>query len=384
MGWAMAVWLDISASYLLLLSLVSYRHARSADDRGRALRTLVLVPAHNEERVIETCVRSLNAQSTQPSQPTVVVIADNCSDGTAESARRAGATVWERSAEHARGKGHALAWALKKAARELPQHEVIGIVDADCVALPTLCAGWSRAISQGAAAAQADYRISNPSASAAAARRWAGFALRHRVRGLAKERLKLSCGLYGTGMAFSAETLRKLPWLSFSVTEDAEYHARIVGQGERVAFLASTAVESPAPTSEAEAQIQQMRWESGNLAVARGSLPALAWAGVRHRDARRLHLAFEQLVPPQSILTLALLFTGTVAVAAHQRRLVRAVIFGGLAQAGHVVIGLRAAQAPRVVWLALASAPVLMARKLSQFARIGARRGPRDWIKTPR
>jgi hypothetical protein len=260
----------------------------------------------------------------------------------------------------------------------------VGVVDADCVAQPNLSLAWSDAIRGGAAAAQADYRISNPDDSAAAARRWAGFALRHQIRGAAKDRLGLSCGLYGTGMAFSVATLSKIPWSSFSVTEDTEYHARIVESGGRVAFVGSTVVESPAPLSEAEAQTQQLRWESGNLEIASKTVPRLLTTGIANRDPRLLHLAFEQLVPPQSLMASGLLATAVAGGVLKQRRLARAGAAGVIAEAAYVIVGLAAAKAPRSVWVSLTTAPVLIARKLTQFALISAGRGPSEWVKTER
>jgi len=194
----------------------------------------------------------------------------------------------------------------------------------------------------------------------------------------------MSCGLYGTGMAFSVNTLRRTPWRSFSITEDAEYHVRIVESGGRVAFVAHTAVESPAPASDAEAQIQQMRWESGNVGLAGRTVPRLLFEGIRKHDVRRLHLACEQLVPPQSILAAGLISVGVGGAALRQRRLAASGAVAVIAQTGYVVIGLKAAGAPRSVWLSLVAAPLLIARKLAQFALIGAGRGPRSWVKTQR
>src|SRR5688572_16332434 len=50
-------------------------------------RLLFLVPAHNEELLITTCVRSLRELRYPPDRVSVVVIADNCRDQTAARAR---------------------------------------------------------------------------------------------------------------------------------------------------------------------------------------------------------------------------------------------------------------------------------------------------------
>ena len=60
---------------------------------GFVPRTAIVVPAHNEEGVIAETVRGLVAAAPGAS---VVVIADNCTDGTAASAREEGAHVLVR------------------------------------------------------------------------------------------------------------------------------------------------------------------------------------------------------------------------------------------------------------------------------------------------
>ncbi|WP_193313027.1 glycosyltransferase [Georgenia subflava] len=53
----------------------------------------IIIPAHNEERVLPRLLEALEAGGTSPME--VVVVANGCTDGTAEVARRAGTTVIE-------------------------------------------------------------------------------------------------------------------------------------------------------------------------------------------------------------------------------------------------------------------------------------------------
>ncbi len=79
---------------------------------GERPKLIFLVPAHDEELLIERCVKSLVTQDYPQDSYTVAVIADNCTDKTAARAREFGATVLERHDTSARGKHHAIAWAL--------------------------------------------------------------------------------------------------------------------------------------------------------------------------------------------------------------------------------------------------------------------------------
>lgn len=385
---ACSMWAAAANTYLLALLAAAAGAGRSrrpgVASFGADLHLVVLVPAHDEEAGVASTVRALLLQDHPADRREVVVIADNCTDETAARAREAGATVWERRDAAQRGKGPALAWAIERTWAAWPDVDAIAVVDADCIASPRLLSGIARELATGADAVQADYVVDRPELSGAAARRWAGFALMHRVRGAGKDALGLSCGLFGTGMAFRSDLLRALPWTSFSVTEDAEYHIRIVESGRRVVFLAGESVLSPMPDSEAAAHEQQMRWESGNAALARRTVPGLVAGGLRRRDPQRLHTGLAQLVPPQSLLAVLTIAAGALGLLGRDRRAITAAVCTGAAQAIYVVGGLGVARAPAPVWISLLSAPLLVGRKIRQAMTIGAGRGSTEWVRTAR
>lgn len=101
----------------------------------------VVVPAHNEARLLPGCLAALRAAS-QPLAPTpvhLVVVADACADRTAELASRAGATVLEISARNvgaARAAG--MRAALRAAGRLSPPAGVwLATTDADTIVPPS-------------------------------------------------------------------------------------------------------------------------------------------------------------------------------------------------------------------------------------------------------
>ncbi len=97
-------------------------------------RLAFVVPAHNEAANIETTVDNLVAACRTDGQAEVWVIADNCSDDTAERARAAGAQVLERHNEDQRGKGFALAYAFARIPETAGQWLIV--VDADSTLEP--------------------------------------------------------------------------------------------------------------------------------------------------------------------------------------------------------------------------------------------------------
>jgi len=371
----------VNAYLLVLLGAAARGRRLPAPDApaGPQLRFAILVPARDEEASILGTLLSLRELDYPADYVEIVVVADNCGDSTADVARAAGATVWERRGGEG-GKGAALAWGL---ARIEPDVDAVVIVDADCAAAPNLLSVVDERLRAGASAVQVAYGVANPGASPVAALRHASFVLVNGVRPLGKATLGLSAGLFGTGMAFSRELLARRPWTARSLTEDQEQHLALVAGGERVAFAPHTSVVSPMPTSLHGARSQQMRWDAGRPALIRTWTPCLLRAGVRRRDAVQLHAALEPFVPPQSLL-LALNvagWLGTMRAGSAVRGLAAANVAG---QVGFVLGGLAVMRAPAPVWRALAFAPALAAWKLGLLARLWLGRGPTGWVRTER
>lgn len=379
-------WGLASTAYLLgLLLAAAFLEAELESDGPREAsvpRLMILVPAHDEELVVGVTVEALLRAEYPPERRRVIVIADNCADATGEVARAAGAEVWERAQPDHAGKGQAIAWALRRAAVE--SYDAVVMVDADCIASPNLLLGLARSVAAGADATQAHYHASNPTAAPAAALRYAGFALMNSVRPLAKSKLGLSAGLLGSGMAFPARTLTRVPWDAFSVTEDREYHLQLIHQGLTVRYVKDASVSSAMPATASAGTTQQMRWDTGNARLAHRYLGKLLARGLRTKSGNAVHAALELLVPPQTLLAatgLGAVAIGLVVQAPAPRRLGCFVLVG---QAAYVIGGLRLVDAPPAVYQALPRAPGLIARRVVQHALILSGRGSRAWARTDR
>lgn len=90
-------------------------------------RLAVVIPAHDEQSLLPTCLRSVLA-ATAPVPVEVIVVADACSDDTAALAARAGATVLEVAA---RNVGAARAAGMEHALRSGPDGLWLATTDAD-------------------------------------------------------------------------------------------------------------------------------------------------------------------------------------------------------------------------------------------------------------
>ncbi len=93
---------------LLLVQVLMACLPARAQPMGNTARpqVAVLVPAHDEASIIGATLASI-APQLRPGDR-LLVVADNCTDDTAQLAREAGAEVVERHDARLRGKGYAL------------------------------------------------------------------------------------------------------------------------------------------------------------------------------------------------------------------------------------------------------------------------------------
>jgi exopolysaccharide biosynthesis WecB/TagA/CpsF family protein len=367
----------VCALYLLTLALASSigrREAPAGRSKPRSLLA-VLVPAHDEERLIARCVESLLAQSYPRALYRVVVIADNCSDSTAEIARVVGADVMVRDQADARGKGQALRWAMDLVLAVPNPPDAIVVVDADSIADSNLLTGLERELAAGHGVVQGDYTVIVDPASPKSAIIAAGFLLFHRVRFSGRARLGMAANLVGNGMLFARSVLESHPWDAFSGVEDLEYSMRLRLAGIRPQFAPAAHVSGPGPATGAGVDKQRLRWEGGRFAVVRGWLWKLVATAVQRRDARLLDAAIDLAVPPLGLLCMAIGAGTLVAVAAVLTHIapewtLAPWIVAAVAIPAYVFIGLRAAQAPAPVWRAVLGAPAFLAWKVLTYVRL--------------
>lgn len=293
----------MASGYLAALAVLARRAAPPAAVPPR-LRVDVVVPAHDEEATIAVTVGSLRRLAYPPPLYRVLVVADNCSDRTAEIAAQVGARVLVRRDAARRGKGHALAYAFEHVLADGFADAVV-VVDADSVADPNLLSAFGARFAAGARAVQARYGVLNPASSWRTRLMELALGLFHVERSLARERLGLSCGLRGNGMGFTCELLRRVPHRAASIVEDVEYGIALGRAGERVHYVPEARVLGAMPASGAAARSQRRRWESGRLALALAKLPELLALAMKRRDPVLADLALELMVPPFSYLVAA-------------------------------------------------------------------------------
>jgi hypothetical protein len=382
--------------YLCMLcvsALVEGKRRRSAQGRNAAsgasgnVQFALLVPAHNEEEVLEVLLESLVALDYPKERFTISVIADNCTDKTAELARAmAGVQVLERTDPQKRGKGYALNWAFEQLEAAHVSYDACVIVDADSVVEPTFLRAMEREVAGGALALQACYGVLNSSDSPSAALRWIALALVNHVRPLGRNGLGCSSTLTGNGICLRREVVQRYPWRSFALAEDYHYYLTLLQQGVLVRYVPDAVVRAQMPTTFAQMKTQDIRWESSAggqplWEIVRG----LGSAGLKYRDLARLEGIAELLTPPLSLLVGWCLLTliGSLCLWWLPGALVSLALIAGLL----VYIGapLVLLKPPRAIYRALAFAPVFLVWKLWVYFVLRKRKKySTEWVRTSR
>ena len=253
-----------------------FRARRPGAAALREIRLAVVVPAHDEEAMIESTLTSLRASG--PGTP-VYVVAHNCTDATAEIAADAGARVLVLSNPRLRGKGAALRHGFSTAIAE--GSNAILVVDADTDVSSNLIESTRLKLSEGAEATQCRYELelaSGQARSPMARLRALAFRGMNVLRAKGRAGLGFSTGIFGNGFALTSATLDRVPFDADSIAEDVEYHTKLVSAGIPVFWVGDASVQAQPPNSREAQASQEARWEGGRVRVASRSTRRLLTA----------------------------------------------------------------------------------------------------------
>lgn len=317
-----AVFLGLIATLLLLpvlILLVEVTCALGAKrgdgpvllQRPIGLRVAVLVPAYDEEDGIGATVAGIATQLGAADR--LIVVADNCTDGTAERAQAAGAEAIVRTDLQRRGKGYALDFGVRHLESDPP--DIVMIIDADCRLGPGTIDALAAGVQQHRGAAQAFNNVILPP-DADARHRVAGFAwiVKNEVRPAGLAVMGLPCQLMGTGMAIPWEAIRSINLATGNIVEDVRMGLDLAAAGYAPHYCPEARVESDFPATERGIAVQRQRWEAGSAATAVKIAPAMFLRGALGLNIPLAAMAADLMVPPLMMLLVGLLLGVIVSV----------------------------------------------------------------------
>jgi len=382
-------WAVPAAGYLFVLARASRRFRLRTPTPADRPKVRVVIPAHDEARVIGACLDAVAGFAREGWAPDVVVIADNCRDATADIARDHGAIALERRDPEHPGKGHALQWAFQQT-EILDGAEVVFLVDADTLPEPEALDAALARMDDGADVVQVALISRGSSRDDRSAMNWWTTTLMGRVRPRGLNHLGLPARLQGAGMAFRSEVLRSIGWPTVGISEDLFATEFFLDNGYRLLYTDRAVVWARSPETDAAARTQRLRWESGKL-LALQRLPQLLASAVRRRSPQHAALAAHVAVPPTTVhAALLVAGVGLAALAGRPgRRDVAMGVIGTAALAVYLREGLRLMDDAEMARRALLAGPRFARWKLGlqieamrRFRNLGWERTPRDAMDT--
>lgn len=294
-------WLLVDANSTVLAGL---------EQNEEVPQTVIVMPAHNEEKVIAETLICLHGLSPKIQ---VLVVADNCTDQTASIAKDAGARVVERTSAELRGKGYALQFGLNQL-RELPP-EVVIVLDSDCSTTPLDMHRLSLACVRVSGAVQGIYLMHAPVGGSISSK-VAEFAwlVKTKIRPMGWRPWGGTSQLMGSGFALPWSVAASLDLASGHIVEDMKLTLELAQSKQAPVFVTDSQVSSVFPTGESAQATQRRRWEHGHLSMVLTSVPRALLQGFATLNFQLVSVALDFLVPPLSLLVLMIVFLLLLAV----------------------------------------------------------------------
>lgn len=251
--------------YQVVFFLIGLFHGEVKLPPARKLhRYAFFIAAHNEEPVIANLVKSIKQQDYPSELIDIFVVADACTDNTAQAARDAGAIVYERNDLARKGKSWVMDYGFDRILSEYPDtYEAFFIFDADNLLSPNYVSIMNDAFDQGYLALTS-YRNSKNFGSSWISAAYATWFLREaRFLNNARMICKTSCAVSGSGYLVSSKIVEGMHgWDFHTLTEDIQFSTFCAVHGVRIGYAPAEFYDEQPVTFSASWK-QRMRWTKG-------------------------------------------------------------------------------------------------------------------------
>lgn len=261
-GVMLGVFLSYKTAYKVLGLFVTRKFKRAKKKHKYA----ILIAARNEEEVIGNLLDSIKKQDYDKKKLTVFVVADNCTDKTAEVSRKYGANVYERFNDTDKTKGFALQFLFKNIEKDYGTMNFEGyfIFDADNLLKKDFISRMNDAFDSGEKIITSYRNTKNFNDNWIAANYGLHWIRSIRTNHRPRSFLRLATNIQGTGFLFSNEIVKD-GWKYTSLTEDRALTADAVAQGYQISYNNEAEFFDEQPVSLKIALRQRLRWSRGHL-----------------------------------------------------------------------------------------------------------------------
>ena len=226
-----------------------------------------IIAARNEQAVIGNLINSIKQQNYPAELIDVIVVADNCTDDTAQNAREHGAICYERFNNMLVGKGYALDYCFNKIVEQFGDYTAYDgyfIFDADNVIDKNYVKEMNKVFDRGYNVITSYRNSKNYDTNWITSGYSLWFIREAKYLNNPRMMLKTSCAVSGTGFLVNSSIIKKNNGWKFNLlTEDIQFSVVNILEGEKIGYCESAMFYDEQPTTFKQSWNQRMRWSKG-------------------------------------------------------------------------------------------------------------------------
>lgn len=246
-----------------------FGRARKYPEAPKDKRYAFLIPAWNEEKVVANLIRDIRSMDYPQELVEIFVIADNCTDATAEVASRAGAHVYVRNDPTKRAKGYGLQFLIEEMKKDYDIEKdfyAYTVFDADNVPAPDFLSKINNYLQATGVDECVGYRNTKNLSENWISAMCGVQAFGHSVNGLrARSMLNVAQEMYGPSTTLRSYVLADGGWKWTTLTEDLETLMDLTARGYKTGYTEEAIFYEEQPTTFKLLWRQRIRWARGGL-----------------------------------------------------------------------------------------------------------------------
>ncbi len=294
------------------------RKRQSCPAASKQHKYAAIIAARNERNVIGEIIKTLKNQNYPSELLDIFVIADNCTDDTAQVSRDNGAIVYERHNNELIGKGYALDFLFKRILTEHKdaEYDAFLIFDADNLIDENFVAEMNKVYDKGYKASTSYRNSKNYGTNWITAGYSLWFLREARYLNHPRMQLKTNCAVSGTGFMIARELIEKQGgWNYHLLTEDIEFSVDCAVKGELIGYCEGAKVYDEQPTTFKQSWTQRLRWSKGFYQVTAKYVPSLIKGIFKNKNAMPCYDMLMTIAPATLVTLLCVIVNAFLIIA---------------------------------------------------------------------